>query len=295
MRLSPFFAGLFLALEGCSDDPPAPFIEDDAGGPPIWEITSDTGEAEGWLFGTVHALPTGTAWRSTKLEETLQDAELLVVEVASLEDQAELSRIFTRLALDDGGEAPLAARIDPELRVMYREVLIKSGTSADQLDPLETWAAALTLAQLAQTAETEAGVDKALLRQFGAQDVIELEGARSQLSIFDGLPESEQRDLLNAVLRDANNPDDTLKELVAAWQAGDLDLLSDLSTAGLLEDPELYEALLAKRNRDWAARIEPLLAQQDQPFIAVGAAHMLGDDGLPTLLRERGFTISRIQ
>ncbi|WP_379550336.1 TraB/GumN family protein [Qipengyuania sp. DGS5-3] len=295
MRLRSFLASALLVLAGCSDDPPDPFIEEDAGGPPIWEITSEAGEVEGWLFGTVHALPAGTAWRSAKLEETLQNAELLVVEVASLEDQAELSRIFTRLALDEGGSSPLAARIDPALRVMYREVLIKSGTSADQLDPLETWAAALTLAQLAQTAETEAGVDKALLRQFGAQDVTELEGARAQLSIFDGLPESEQRDLLNAVLRDANNPDDTLKELVAAWQAGDLDLLSDLATAGLLEDPELYEALLAKRNRDWAARIEPLLARQDQPFIAVGAAHMLGDDGLPTLLRERGFTISRIQ
>jgi len=59
--------------------------------------------------------------------------------------------------------------------------------------------------------------------------------------------------------------------------------------------PELYEALLAGRNRAWMKEIDDLLADGPNPLIAVGAAHLVGPDGLATLIEQRGYTLTRLQ
>ena len=160
---------------------------------------------------------------------------------------------------------------------------------------METWAVALALAQSSTDADTANGVDRSLIRNFPETKTIELEGVFAQLSMFDALPLTEQRDLLTAVLSDAFDESAHFEELINSWQAGDVDALEVQAMRGILADPELYDALLAKRNRTWTAQISNLLSAQDKPLIAVGAGHMLGDDGLPAMLSENGYTVTRIQ
>lgn len=62
----------------------------------------------------------------------------------------------------------------------------------------------------------------------------------------------------------------------------------------LLDDPELREALVEGRNRDWMPAITAMLEQAPRPLIAVGAGHMGGPQGLPVLLREAGYTVTRM-
>jgi hypothetical protein len=85
------------------------------------------------------------------------------------------------------------------------------------------------------------------------------------------------------------------RELVESWLTGDLATIERRLQGGILTDPELRQTLLVERNQAWADRIAALLAQHRRPFVAVGAAHMLGDDGLPALLAARGYTVRRIQ
>ena len=118
--------------------------------PILWEVVDDTGTVEGWLFGTIHALPDGVSWRTPLLEETIEQADLLVVEVAGLDNGSELTDIFVSLAFDDP-PGPLAQRIDPALRSQYETLLTKAKVRSDHFDAMESWAAALTLAHVAQT------------------------------------------------------------------------------------------------------------------------------------------------
>ena len=262
--------------------------------PALWEIADSNGTVEGWMFGTIHALPDDTRWQSAELEEILGTADMLVVEVANLEDGAELSRLFEEMAFDRPA-GPIAERIDPDLRDEFEALLIKAKVRRAYFDPMESWAAALALAQVAQSAKSENGADRALLAAFDNREVTELEGARRQLAIFDTLPEVEQRDLLNAVLEESKDADDGLGTLAAAWLEGDTEALTALTRRGILADPELAEALLRKRNASWSAQIENLLSAREKPLIAVGAGHLLGDDGLPVMLERRGYTVRRIQ
>lgn len=63
--------------------------------------------------------------------------------------------------------------------------------------------------------------------------------------------------------------------------------------ADLLDDADPFtEALLHARNRAWMPKLLPELAQGGA-FVAVGAAHMLGNQGLIALLENEGYTVTQ--
>ena len=86
-------------------------------------------------------------------------------------------------------------------------------------------------------------------------------------------------------------------DLIDAWLAGDLAragpaLVGDLKT----DNPALYDALLRRRNQAWAEVIaKELAAGEGVELVNVGALHMVGQDGLPALLKARGFQVTRVQ
>ena len=155
----------------------------------------------------------------------------------------------------------------------------------------ESWAAALTLASALRKEDGE-GIDLALLRDAKGKRVAELEGVAGQLAIFDRLPQADQSALLTAVAQDDPGGEARLARL---WRAGNMAAIAAETHKGMLADPELREALLVARNRAWEERIDTMLRGGRTPFVAVGAAHLAGPDGLPATLAGRGYKIRRIQ
>ena len=261
--------------------------------PALWEITGPQGTVEGWLFGTVHALPADLEWRSPQLDKAIERADMLVVEVGDLDRRDRMAALFEGLAYDTP-TGPVRERIRPGLRDAFDGLVAEADVRRDYFDPMESWAAALALAQVVQRGGSESGADRALLADFSGREIVELEGAQAQLSIFDRLPEAEQRDLLNAVIEEASQDDVGEGTLAQAWRAGNVVELERLTRKGMLADPELRQALLVDRNHAWAQRIENLLSAKPRPLVSVGAGHMLGEDGLPALLEASGYTVRRV-
>jgi uncharacterized protein YbaP (TraB family) len=280
------FAALALtALVACS--------RPDVAKPAMWELTGPGGE-HAWLFGTIHMLPREADWRSREVDQALAGADMLVLEIAAIEDTGAMGAVFTELA-QTPGQPPLSQRVDPKVRPalekLYAETKAQDATFAN----LETWAAALTLAQLAnKQGQSDYGIDLALTKAAPKLPRAELEGTRKQLSIFDRLPEQDQRDLLNAALRDNRGEADEA-QLAEAWRKGDMATIARETHTGILADPELRKALYTDRNADWIVQIEAMLKKGHRPFIAVGAAHLAADDGVPALLQKRGWKVVRVQ
>ncbi|PKP91371.1 MAG: TraB/GumN family protein [Alphaproteobacteria bacterium HGW-Alphaproteobacteria-14] len=283
---------LLLGLAGCSDAP-----SDEASGPPpnplMYEIASADGTVEGWLIGTIHALPDGTKWRTPAIALAVNEADFLLVEIAALDDRAALAEVFAALGTTPG-MPPIAERIPATLAPTLADMLDSGGLDSGSFASTETWAAALTLAQLGAEGDPANGVDRALIREFSGRPVRELEGARAQLAIFDRLPESDQRDLLAAVISEASDSKTQGKKLRRAWLTGDVAALEEATRKGILADPDLRETLLVQRNRAWAEAIIPLLEDEPRPLIAVGAAHLVGAEGLASQLQAAGYRVRRL-
>jgi uncharacterized protein YbaP (TraB family) len=277
-----------LALAGCQRAPDQP-----PPSPALWEVTGTHGE-HGYLFGTIHALPGGIRWHTPRLDAAFAASGTLAVEARDLDSPRAMNAIFERLARSEG-LPPLGARVPAGDRALVERLLGSQGLSDADFADVETWAAALTLANARQPGESANGVDRALLKDAVGKQVIEFEGVEPQLRIFDALPQPEQADLLVAVAREASTGPGTRRQEVRDWLTGKIDALAHEADAGVLADPELRAVLLVARNRAWTERIDTALKRSDTLFVAVGAAHLPGPDGLAALLAARGYTVRRIQ
>ena len=283
---------LLVVLAGCSDATDQE-QEVPAANPLLYEIASNDGTVEGWMIGTIHALPSGTPWRTPAIAAAVDEADLLLVEIATLDDRTKLASTFTALGKSPGLPT-IDRRVPAALRSALNNLLNRGGISARSVSGLETWAAAITLAQVDAEGDPASGVDRALIRDFADRPVRELEGVQTQLSIFDRLSERDQRDLLAAVISEADAAQADTGKLRRAWLAGDIAVLEEATRTGILADPELHEALLVERNHKWLQAILPVMKDKPRPLIAVGTAHLVGPEGLATLLEQQGYRIRRL-
>jgi hypothetical protein len=283
---------LVMILAGCSDAPGRAAADSPPPSPLFYEIASADGTVEGWMLGTIHALPEGTRWQTPAIGDAIKDADLLVVELR-LGDAATRRQVLLDLATTPG-LPPLPERVPPDLRPQLAALLERGEMASEDFTSQETWALAIILAGIDAPGAASNGVDRAMIDHFAGRPVHELEGLRGQLSIFDRLPESAQAAMLAAVVRASEAVRRDPERLQRAWIAGDAATIEAATREGFLADPVLQEALLNGRNRDWMVQLLPMLKERPRPLIAVGAAHLVGPEGLAALLEAQGYRLRRL-
>jgi uncharacterized protein YbaP (TraB family) len=85
-----------------------------------------------------------------------------------------------------------------------------------------------------------------------------------------------------------------MAKLTDLWQAGDVDGIARDFDAEMRATPLLRERLLVARNKRWADWIAGIMARPGKVFIAVGAGHLGGPDGLLAQLRARGLAVEKL-
>ena len=121
-----------------------------------------------------------------------------------------------------------------------------------------------------------------------------LETVDEQLGFLDGLPLEAQRDMLLQTLIQGAAMRESTDMLVDAWHSGDTAMLERELLGELQKQQELYKTLIVDRNRRWADTIEDLLDDDQDYLIVVGALHLIGDDGVPALLADKGIGIHQL-
>ena len=266
--------------------------------PAMWQVSDR--DTSIYLFGTVHLLPPGTQWRTAKLDKAAGEAGTLVVETIIDEKNprafaAELARLSIRTGLP-----PIVSRVAPEKQAALRAVITKSGIPEAALNNMETWAAAFALLQL-QFKELGVsgndGVELALRNAFtnAGKPVEQLETNSQQLGFFDGLPEKAQRELLEGAIESPAAAKRQFDAMLAAWMSGDVNAIGRTFNSEFQNSPELKEALLVRRNANWAYWLHSRMGQPGTVFVAVGAGHLAGDDSVLDMLKKRGLRVKRIQ
>ncbi|MCB2051890.1 MAG: TraB/GumN family protein [Novosphingobium sp.] len=293
-RLRAFVTGCVFALlvAGCGRPEPETIMAR----PAFWQVDGPNGE-RGYLLGTIHRLPAHVEWRGKVIDAALGDAGMLVLETADVGEPAKMQAIFERLAYSPGRPL-LKDRVLAADRPHLSTLMEKAGYKTGDFRSIETWAAALILAQALQDDSDGGvanGVDAQLMALAGARPVKELEGSAAQLAVFDTLAEQDQRDLLGAIVREADNSREKADLLDKAWMTGDMAAIAREADTGMMADTELRDALLMRRNARWANMVDAWLRAGERPFLAAGAAHMAGAEGLPALLELRGWTVKRVQ
>ena len=185
---------------------------------------------------------------------------------------------------------------------MLAKVAGELGTPMPMLDTMRPWLAGVTLSEQMITKagyDVNSGVERKLEPDAKAagKEIRKLETVTDQLRVFADLPEEVQIRFLVEGLKEIETESAILDDMVNAWAVGDIAKLDKIMIQDdLAETPEIYEALLVNRNKNWVVKLDELIRTEPGTFfVAVGAAHLIGKDGVPTRLEPLGYKPERIE
>lgn len=314
MKLAGSIAALWLAAPSLAApaparQPPAATAQRGEPRPAIWLLAdSDT---RIYLFGTVHVLHPGLRWRSAALNRVVREAQELVLEL----DDAEMANSGPDVIgpMQLGKTVPVLQRVTPARRAALARLLAELQIPEGGLDGLETWAVAVILGvgqmareytgagdgagegapDLATAAAALPGVEEVLTAEFRAngRPISGVETAADQIGAFRGMPLPVQQAMLDETVDAYARGDEAGDPNESDWVNGNLD-----GIAAEMESlpPELFEALVTRRNRHFADWLAARLERPGTVLFAVGAGHLAGRVSIQSMLEGRGFVVRRL-
>jgi len=122
-----------------------------------------------------------------------------------------------------------------------------------------------------------------------------LETVDQQLSLLTSMDANLGNDQILESIEEHKQIGVMLGEYLAVWRKGDEAKMEELYIKDLKLYPKLYQTLIVDRNNKWVRNIEGYLNDSGNTMVVVGAAHLVGADGLVNLLRKRGYKVVKLQ
>jgi uncharacterized protein YbaP (TraB family) len=173
------------------------------------------------------------------------------------------------------------------------------GIDIRTLSPLKPWLVALTMASLKLQKlgfDPNSGVDHYLAGRAtkAGKPIAGLETAAFQIGLMDQLSAADQESMLRQSLREMDLLDKGLDQIVRSWAAGDVPALEQLLLSAMREYPAVHQKIVVDRNRRWLPEIERMIEQGENALVVVGAAHLVGKEGVIELLKGRGYILEQM-
>jgi uncharacterized protein len=261
-----------------------------------WKATGKGGVV--YLIGSIHVMTPDFYPLNPALEAAFKEADLLVEEVdlAEMLDPAAQMRILSRGMLS--GDQSLDKLLSPATLALVRKATGDLGAAGGPLMRFKPWMLAVALQGLElQKAgfDPELGLDKHFYDQAKAagKAVEGLETADYQISVFDGMTMEQQDRMLAQTLKELETELASVGKLADAWKAGDVLTVERIVQAEVKAEPMLYQRLLVDRNKNWLPKIEALFGRRVRALVVVGAAHLVGPDGVVAMLKAKGYTVEQ--
>jgi len=264
--------------------------------PAMWTIHGPRGTA--YLFGSVHILPKNVEWQTPAIKNAIKRSNSFAFELPMSDDRR------TQAALVFGANVLLPVSVslpsyfDAEMRQEFRVAVEHTQLDPEDLVILRPWWAA-KMFEDAMTGKAvlhaDEGVDNKvylLAKDRGVSDVRAFETPEFQIQVLKGKANTKNElSLLQAAMkRAAARPLVPFKKLMDAWAAGDTDAIASITFDSMSADEK--KTIIDDRNKDWVPRIEKMLKEKRTFFITVGAAHLVGPNGVPSLLRQDGYHVT---
>jgi len=271
-------AALLACLVGCSSTTPCPEVPRPSGPvhPFLWQAT---GPSTIYLYGTYHIASRddvpAAAWAR------LGQSEALVLELPEERPATARFEDLHRLPRGQTLDQLLSADAWYDLRDALSGVV-----SEDNLRKMRPWIA-MDLLRRSKYPNRQASMDEAILRE-GRRNglaVVALEQWEEHISLVDETLDVKE---LEAMIANRDRIACNLSRNMTSYRDGDLDALTGSF------DELTADKLLTQRNQKWIVRLEEIAKQKKTAFVAVGLAHMGGPMGLPALLEQRGYRVTRL-
>jgi uncharacterized protein YbaP (TraB family) len=261
--------------------------------PAMWRVSDSDSSIH--LFGSIHMFVREVDWRTPQFDDALAAADLVYFEMVF--DEAAYATIG-RMTLVEGrlrDGRTLWDLLNFDQAEIVRHAIASAGLDPLAFDYMQPWMAELMLSGGGMQ-DAKAGVELQVDAEVPAERKRGLESAEEQMGFFASVSEADQVANLVTSAEQLSMVDgrQVIEQLTDAWANGDVGALDFLNREELGGGDERFDLLITRRNERWIAELEALLANNDNAMVIVGAGHLVGEGGVPELLRQAGYTVERV-
>lgn len=262
----------------------------------LWKIEKAELSAPSYLYGTIHIIPTedffypdGTL---TAIEAT--DNMVFEIDMSVMTDMSKQMAMMQKAIMKDGKKlsdlvseedyAIVQAHFDKmglplaifeRMKPAFLSIFASEDMSPNALQSGEMKSYEMEFMQIAENRDMSTGG---------------LETIDYQLSVFDSIPYVDQAKMLVDGIKNSGNGESELSQMITIYKAQDLKGMEEMFSDESLGDMDI---LLNNRNKNWIAPMKKYMSKEPT-FFAVGAGHLVGEEGVIALLRKEGYTVTAI-
>lgn len=260
----------------------------------LWKIEGPGIKKGSYLFGTMHLIEKEHFYFPAKLTKIVEKSEALVMELLGLPNQMEAMKYVT---LKEGSffdffneEQTDSILVWAKEKMGMNEESFRATMS--KMKPFVVVQMATQMQFIGKTESYEMTLDK-LAKDKGLK-VYGLETVAEQMSFFDNLTPQQQTKMVMDGLEDGDEAIELTRKIQVLYKGQHVDSLFMMiqEEGGVLSDEQ--NTFLDQRNEKWIPQIIDLAFKQ-KVFIAVGAGHLGGPNGVIRLLQKQGYTITPVE
>ncbi len=259
----------------------------------LWRISGKDLTKPSFVFGTIHAICQEDYFFTEQMSSALNECNQLILEV-SLNDPGMASQLQQRMLLPEGKQLRDYFSGDEPYQVFADKIKAMADLDIELFSRFKPFVLISALAMKGFSCPTTLSYEMKLIEATEPRNVpvVGLETAESQLQIFDHLSNEEIERMLLESVSDDHAGMSQEAQMIDLYKQEDLDGLYKLiSQSGELKGHEAE--FLTNRNQNWS-KLLPAIMSKEASFVAVGAAHLPGENGVLNLLRKAGYMVEAI-
>jgi uncharacterized protein YbaP (TraB family) len=260
----------------------------------LWKIEGPGIPKGSYLFGTMHMIEKEYFIFPDKLEKIVKKSEQLVMELAGLPNQKDAMKY---VLLEEGTFFDYFSKEQTDSILIWAKKEFKMDEAAfrstmSKMKPFVVVQMATQIHFMGKTESYEMTLEE--IAKTNKLSISGLETIEQQMAFFDDLTKEQQAEMVMEGIRDSEKSIETMKEMEVLYQGQNVDsLYLMIQDEGGVISAESAD-FLDNRNAAWVPQIKEMIASK-RCFIAVGAGHLGGPNGVIRLLEKEGYTLTPVE
>ncbi len=292
-----FVSFVFLALSSKKETRSSEkIVEEEVKSSLLWKIEGSDLKKPSYLFGTMHLIQKEYFYFPSSLEKIIKKSNLILMEL-DLDEMKDQSKAVEFMSLKEGEMMDFfdEKQQDTVYAWVKKKLFMDKETfhmAFSKFKPFVLLQTSIQMTFMGKTESYEFTIND--LAQKAKVEVAGLETIADQMKVFDDLTREEQAEMVLEGIRNEEKSLKLLNDMQRIYKSQNLDSLYILvqQDGGMIQEKEA--SFLGQRNKNWIPKIEENI-KKGQVFIAVGAAHLPGENGVIQLLRNKGYKVTAIK
>jgi uncharacterized protein len=266
----------------------------------LWRLESKEATKPSYLFGTIHIIDSKKYFLPKGTLSAIDECKKMVFEIdmEKMSDMTNMMGMMGKIMMKDG--KTLRDLVSKEEYGRIENHFKKMGLPMFMFEKMKPFFLTIFAEEGMDPQALQTGTMKSYEMEFAelARDkemsTGGLETIEFQMSLFDQISYEDQAKMLVEAIDGNKTKDNTMDKMIEYYQAQDVDKLSDLINDEGGDIQNFNDRLVTDRNKNWIQGIRDEIKAQPT-FIAVGAGHLGGANGVIRLLRQNGIKVTAVK